>query len=525
MRRLLFILIVACLFASAVAWIASREGTLMLTAGNYEVRTGIGVAIFMVLLIVVFLMFLFRLTGVALRTPTRLSEWFRARRSRKGYEALTSGLVAAAAGDAQAARRLAKRAEKMLPGLPLNLLLIAQAAQLEGNEDRQTSSYRDMLKHPDLEFLGLRGLFMQAMRKGKEEEALSVAQRAHALKPKAAWAANALFDLYAARKNWNAARSVLTGSLKGRLVASDVARRREAVLLTAQAVEAEKQGQMDEAQQLALNALALAPLLVPAAALAARQLAQSGRTWRAQDVIEAAWTKSPHPALAASYAAIFSEDDANTRARRLNTLAQLNPDHLESRLVIAEQAIALHRWQEARAALAPLAQGFATARVCLAMAEIAQMERGDIAAAQGWLSRAAKSPRDAQWRCGPCGYVTPDWTAVCPNCGAFDSLVWTTPTLEGAAPLANLSTEAPERAEPEPPPVFANRPKDSGSALAERPVYEPRSARATLPSFGDEPFLSRPPDDPGPLDSFMFDEPGEENENASPESPVRNRTP
>jgi len=65
----------------------------------------------------------------------------------------------------------------------------------------------------------------------------------------------------------------------------------------------------------------------------------------------------------------------------MNALVQLNPNHVESRLVAAEQAIAQAQWFDARSALEPLTHGPPTARACVLMAEIAQEERGDMTAA------------------------------------------------------------------------------------------------------------------------------------------------
>ena len=110
---------------------------------------------------------------------------------------------------------------------------------------------------------------------------------------------------------------------------------------------------------LALAALDLSPALAPAAALAARKLAAEGRVWRAQDVIEAAWAQTPHPDLAAAYAAIKPDETPEERAERLIGLAHLKRDHFESRMLEAEQDVNLSNWSEARRVLAPLA-----ARLC-----------------------------------------------------------------------------------------------------------------------------------------------------------------
>src|SRR5262249_2087906 len=153
----------------------------------------------------------------------------------------------------------------------------------------QGAAYKAMLAHPDTEFLGLRGLFMQAMRREDGEEAIALASRALQLKPKAVWAANALFDLQSARGHWTEAKTVLENAARKRLLDVGLLRRRRGVLLAAEAMDAEARGDGERALAAALEALDFSPALVPAAALAARRLAQTGRAWRAQDIIEGAW--------------------------------------------------------------------------------------------------------------------------------------------------------------------------------------------------------------------------------------------
>jgi HemY protein len=498
--RLITILVTAGLLAAGMAWLADREGALLITLGQYEVRMSVGVAVGLIIAFVAILFFTLRAAAALWRTPAWLSEWWRARRARKGYQALSQGLVAAAAGDAPAARRYARNSRKLLKGAPLGLLLTAQAAQLDGDEERQAAAYRAMLEHPDTEFLGLRGLFMQAMRREARDEAHQLAARAHKLKPKAVWAANALFDLSAQRHEWRGAQTILEQQARARLIDSQVARRRRAVLLAAQAVEAERDGEDAEALGHALDALALSPGLAPAAEIAARHLAASGRTWKAQDAIEAAWSQSPHPDLAAAYAAIRPDEEAEGRIKRMKGLAQLNPHHFESRILVAEQAIAQKRWTEAHASLDPIAQAFPTARICALMAELAEKERGDAAAAHHWLSRAVKAPRDAQWVCAHCGWSTADWTAICSQCGAFDSLAWATPAAEV---LERLAPEFPAEE------WFEPMTEDVASPTVIIEAEPPMEIASTpQPAFAHEGIaLPRPPDDPGPaLDADLYDE-------------------
>lgn len=504
MRRLIAILVVAAAIAFAVAWIANRQGELIYVIDGYEISTSAGGGIGLVLLFMAVIVVLTRVFTAVMGGPGALGRWFGLRRSRRGNEALSRGLVAAAAGDAAEARRQAKKAQGLLGSSPLALLLSAQTAQLEGDDQAQGVAYRAMLAHPDSEFLGLRGLFMEAMRRDDAEEAIKLAARAHALKPRAAWAANALFDLKSARGEWSDAKEVLEDAARAKLIDSDVVRRRRAVLLTAEALDTEAQDP-DRALALALKALDLSPALAPAAALAARKLTAEGRAWRAQDVIEAAWAQTPHPDLATAYAAIKPKESVTERAERLIGLARLKRDHFESRMLEAEQNVNLAKWAEARRVLAPLARGFASARVCALMAEIEQGQRHDATAVHGWLERAVRAPRDAEWRCASCGWSAPEWQAVCAHCGAFDTLAWTAP----ATGMIEAYTAEPyeEAAEEEPASDLIEADVEHAApaqtpARVAVPAPKPKARKATRATRETDAtgfvVLPRAPDDPGP---------------------------
>ncbi|MEE8438703.1 MAG: heme biosynthesis HemY N-terminal domain-containing protein, partial [Micropepsaceae bacterium] len=142
MIRLLIILLVAGVIATGLAWIADLQGGLDILLGSYAIHMSVGTATALLLVAVAIIFVLLRFILAVLSTPETLGEWSRARRARHGYRALSRGLVAAAAGDSQEAKRFAKQGEKLLGEAPLGLLLKAQAAQLEGNEETQSASYR-----------------------------------------------------------------------------------------------------------------------------------------------------------------------------------------------------------------------------------------------------------------------------------------------------------------------------------------------------------------------------------------------
>src|SRR4029079_18220875 len=102
-----------------------------------------------------------------------------------------------------------------------------------------------------------------------------------------------------------------------------------AVLLTARALAAEET-ERDRARALALDAVKLAPSLVPAAELAGRLLGDAVELRRPSRIIEKAWTANPHPDLAEAYAHLRPGDSARERLTRVQSLALRAPGHVES---------------------------------------------------------------------------------------------------------------------------------------------------------------------------------------------------
>ena len=60
----------------------------------------------------------------------------------------------------------------------------------------------------------------------------------------------------------------------------------------------------DTSRESAMEAVKLAPTLVPAATLSAKFLSESNQARRAMRIVETAWVAQPHPDLADAYAHI-----------------------------------------------------------------------------------------------------------------------------------------------------------------------------------------------------------------------------
>lgn len=499
MARALWFFFLATLFAVVAAVIANQEGTLTLVLWQHEVTMSFAVAAGLLFGTIVLILLCYRVILFFLDMPGATARWNRLRRRDRGLKSLSRGLVAVAAGDPGEARTQANRARALLDEAPLTRLLAAQAAQLDGDDETAAIHYREMLSAPETEFLGLRGLFMQAMRRNDYASALDHANRAFALRPKTKWVINALFDLHSQQRAWGDASKALDAATRAKLFDESVARRRRAVLFAAEAIERDAKGEDDVALEKALAAIQYAPGLAPAAALAAKELIGQGRTWKAAGVIEAAWEQSPHPDLAALYADLKPNEPPEIRAKRFAGLIELNREHPESRLLAAAQAVAVREFVRARHEIAPLLSPAPTARVCVLMADIEQGETGDMARTREWLARSVRAPRDAYWSCHNCTRIASNWSPVCPACNAFDSLEWKAPA---EMQIARLD-ESEESGARELDRLLYRQPALEAPAVESAPeVAEAPAAKIDSAKGGSTPGVvifepPRPPDDPG----------------------------
>jgi HemY protein len=262
--------------------------------------------------------------------------------------------------------------------------------------------------------------------KGDDEKARKLADKALALKPAHAPTQDALLRLQIRAGHWQGARRTLAETKRTGRMPSDVYRRRDAVLALQQAQSMEEEGKIDAARDLAVEANAASPALVPAAVMAARAQIARGYTRQAVKIVKKAWKLQPHPQLAQVYAELEPGETPSNRAKRFEKLLTLE-EHDEARLTRAELLIAAEDFPAARRAIGDLHATAPSQRVMTIMAAIERGEGSDDSVVRGWLARALTAPRGPRWVCEKCQHIHSDWVAICENCGAFDTLSWRTP--------------------------------------------------------------------------------------------------
>ncbi|MEM9473089.1 MAG: heme biosynthesis HemY N-terminal domain-containing protein [Pseudomonadota bacterium] len=422
--RFVLLIIVAALFA----WMADQPGDLKLRWLGYELETSLMAAAVILAGLILVVWIIWSLLMWLLDRPGAFGGWFKSRRQRKGKQALSSGLIAVASGDSDAAQTHARTAAAIIGDDPMVKLLDAQAAQLRGDNARVRQLFEEMAEQPETRLLGLRGLHTDAVRQSDMTRARALAEEAVRLNPKVSWAGKAVLSYQSTNEDWAAISRTIDIQKSAALIDRSAANLKHAVVLTAQAIEAE--GKNDEdAYDLALRAHKLDPSLVPAAVIAARHATKAGSLRKAARIIEKTWNLTPHPDLADAYSHVRSGDSALDRLKRIKSLVAKSGG-IEGAVALATAAIDALEWKTAREALSAYAHDRPQARICGLMAEIEEGEFGDKGRAREWLARAVRAPRDPAWTAD--GHISRTWLPVSPVSGELGGFKWKVP-VEGIA--------------------------------------------------------------------------------------------
>lgn len=431
MIRFLGFLVRLAILIGLALWLADRPGTARIVWHDYVIETSAAVLGLTALAVGFAFYLLFRFWHLIKHGPERWKLHRKLQKMRRGQDQLTEGLIAIAGGNASEAGRLAVGARKLLGTTPATQLLQAQAAELAGDHRTARDIFRSLAATNATAVLGYRGLIMDAKREQDWLEVEKLAEKLQDIKPNTPWLNVIRFELLARRQDWDNAAEVLGKVAQSRLIEPARAKHTRAALLAASAQKAAHFGQSDKALQLAEQAVRLDSDWAPALILLAQQLLNTGQHRAALRTVEKNWARLPHPQLAAIYRQSFSRSLESYK--HMEKLCRANPEAPESRLALAETALAADIWGEARRHLIALvSRDQATQSVFRMLARLERRESGDEQAALQWMTKAADARPDPLWLCQSCGGGTEEWQGTCPHCSSFDSLQWQSPGVSRA---------------------------------------------------------------------------------------------
>ncbi|MFA7430879.1 MAG: heme biosynthesis HemY N-terminal domain-containing protein [Rhodospirillaceae bacterium] len=427
MVRLIAFLIVVGLLVAGAVWMAENPGAVTVHWLGWRIDTSVPLLLLALALLVGLFWLLRGILATIFGLPGAFGRRRREKRRRKGLAALADGFAAIIAEDTYSARKKAAEAQDALNDDSAATLLLARAALLGDDTKAARTLNEKLLKRRETEIAGLRGLMDEALSEGRLDEAADFAARAFDRNPRAGWAGLALFNAQVKRRQWDAALATLETARKSGIFTATEADRRKATILVARCDEAIAGGQTYEATRLAKRAVDADPDLLPARIRLARSHAAERNVSKAASVVEDAWRRAPHPELAEVYSGLWDDEDALKRASRAQHLAESNPEHLESRLLVASAALDAELWGQARSRLKPpIDAGVRDARLARLMARLEEGEHGNLPDALRWMRQAAEvaGQEPDSWRCTACGTRSAKWEPSCPSCGTFASMTW-----------------------------------------------------------------------------------------------------
>lgn len=486
-KIVLFIAIIGALTFGA-EYLTGMEGGMLISIGDWELNLqplpaviGMGVLVVVIWIALKLLGLLVAVMRFFAGDETALSRWWNRRSERRGYEALSEGLMALASGESRAAIAKAKKAEGLLKRPELTNLITAQAAEMAGDTRQAEETYKLLLTDERTRFVGVRGIMKQQLAKGDTDKAMKLAEKAFALKPRHEETQDVLLRLQADKGDWSGARKTLGAKLKYGLLPRDVHRRRDAVLALGEAKSIVEDGKSVAAREASIMANKLSPDLVPAAVMAAESYVTQDQKRQAQRVLAKAWSVQPHPDLAAAFAAIEPDESRESRLRRFQALTSKQVGHPENRMLQAELFIASERFGEARKVMGSFAEEHPTTRSLTIMAAIERGEGASDDDITGYLNRALSASRGPQWVCDSCQHIPGTWSPSCPNCGAFDTLSWREPPMSDVTKAAATGVLPRISSEPEPEPDPDPRPEAKESS--EKAPTESAAPRSEPPEI------------------------------------------
>ncbi|MEP3655227.1 MAG: heme biosynthesis HemY N-terminal domain-containing protein [Litorimonas sp.] len=373
------------------------------------------------------------------RLPRRVKSGVGLRRRNRALDAMEEALLAGAEGDVKKARKKAEVARNLIGSTELGRVISALSAEAAGDSDVAVEHYQAMLESEKTRATGQRGLAQNMLATGDLPGAIEQSREAYIANPEARWAFDTLFKAEVANHQWLDAEETLDTGEQRKHVEKIAARRRRAVLNTAEADRLHDAGNYGQALELAVKASGLAPEFAPAAALASKLYKIQGDHKAASKLIEKCWGHAAHPALSLSFLDLLDGESNKTRDKRLAALVKQAPDHRETKILLAEDHLRRGDAVQAWAILSPLLrkEEAPSSRLCLLAAQ-SEERLNNPTDARLWLQRAATAPREADWSdLDPSGesfdYTPQDWRRLVFSFGDTGELIH--PRFDSRAPL------------------------------------------------------------------------------------------
>jgi len=444
MIRLVLYLLAVAVAAIVAVWFANHPGRFAVEWLGYSIDMPVALGLLALLV-------LMALAGLGYggwrwlrRAPGAVRQRLRARGAGRALRALDAAALANAAGDTTGAvAALARAGRRLAADDPRLLLLRAASARRLGDAAAEEAAWERLAATAEGAAAGSLQQALLHYRAGEGDAARAIVGAARRTHPHGAALDGLAIELALAAGDTEAAEKALSGLRRQKGPAKPLLDDIEALIDGAAARRAWLAGDTAAADRAARQALRKDTAEIVALGLRLEVLAgNDGNTARrARKLLENAWEKRPHPAIAGLAAGVAGGGSEIERMRRIEALAAKAPENIESHLMLAAEAQAAGLWGLARDHLGRALAATADRRAYDLAARF-ETAAGKPEKAGPWRHLAATAP-GAVWRCGHCQTGLDYNTMLCPDCLAIGSRRWVAPGPLAAAALPALSTLSP----------------------------------------------------------------------------------
>ncbi len=417
----LFIISITLIFVSLIAgWVGSKPGTVEVSWLGYNVFSSVPIAIIFLLVLFFSLIASYKIFSYLMSAKNNIKNNILIRREDKSLDSLNKGIVALISGDGQSAEKFSNKTENIPKNLlPLKLLLSAHSAHLNKNNKGASKYFEQMLDYKDLEFLGLRGLMLQAK---SELQKIKYARRAYSINPNSEWILSNLFKLEIKSGNWRESEKILKICKQKNIYYFKNLDHKISISIFQQAINFNDEEKIAKSKRL-VEAFNLSKNIIPLSVCLAKDYLNNNRPRKAIKVIEGSWSSKPHPDLFNLYKKIFKDENPGKFLRRTLRLCESQKkDNPEVCIVQAESYFFAGDHSKARKILTSVIENQVDKRAIDLIIKIDDKDNGPFSEKK-WASnyKISKLPT---WVCQICDFSFSLWLPLCKKCDAFDSFVW-----------------------------------------------------------------------------------------------------
>ncbi len=433
MIKTIWFFIKIAIIAGAGVWLATRQGDVSLSIMQYDITIQSGLFFLLLFIACITFLLIYRVVRAVLSTPKVIAKYQEQDKQKKGYNALTQGLIAVAAGDAKKATEYADKTQDFMPDQnALTLLLAAQAARLRGEEGKAENYFKELSDDKEARFLGLRGLLVNALSVKDYSAALTYARQADKAYAGQGWLLAMIYSLEIKNHAWQSAvatgkRAVKASGLDEDKILSD----RIALHLMHGDYERDQENENAALKEFEA-AYKINPYFVPTIVRLLRFYLAKNRRKKAISLIQKTWKESPHPDLAMIWEELapLKGKKNNANAKRLKwfeDLVAINPDSYDGQVMAANAAMDLGYWGEAKSYLTHAEKIYPSASLYRFMAVAEQNSGDNDAIIHALMEKASEALPDKSWHCAQTGLIYQEWSPLAMPHEGFNTIIWGVP--------------------------------------------------------------------------------------------------